>query len=399
MHFNPFRIEVIADPDPYYEEMRRTAPLIFNEQLGSWLLTGFDDCAAVLKDAARFSSERQRRTTPGQVRQMRDMQGGASRAPTVLNADPPKHTELRRLVNKAFTPRTVGAMEPRIRALIDELLDAAIVDGRLDVVEGLAYPLPVIVIAEMLGVPPEDRDLFKRWSDDAVTPVTPDTPEEEAQRRWQSVMELRQYFTEAIARRRREPGEDLVSLLVNARDEGNALTEEELLGFVVLLLLAGNETTTNLISNGVFALARNPDQLRKLREDPELMPTAVEEFLRYDGPVQGTSRVVLEPLTLGGVDLRPGDTVQVLLAAANRDPAHFPEADLLLVDREENDHLAFGWGIHYCLGAPLARLEATVAFEKLLGRMPSLHLAEPEGGLRYRPAFILRGLEHLHVAA
>src|SRR5215208_1177222 len=174
---------------------------------------------------------------------MREMQGGGSRAPTVLNADPPKHTELRRLVNKAFTPRTVGAMEPRIRALIDELLDAAIVDGRLDVVEGLAYPLPVIVIAEMLGVPPEDRDLFKRWSDDAVTPVTPDTPEEEAQRRWQSVMELRQYFTEAIARRRREPGEDLVSLLVNARDEGNALTEEELLGFVVLLLLAGNETT------------------------------------------------------------------------------------------------------------------------------------------------------------
>ena len=395
MDFNPFHSDVIANPYPHYEEMRRAGPITWNDQFAAWLVTGFDDCNAVLKDPARFSSERERRTTPNQMRQMQ----AGGRAATVLSSDPPKHTQLRTLVNKAFTPRSIAALEPRVRTLVDQMLDEAIVGGRMDVVEGLAYPLPVTVIAEMLGVPPEDRTLFKRWSDDAVTPVTPDTPEEEAQRRWKSVTELREYFKEAIARRRREPGDDLVSRLVTARDEGDALSEEELLAFVVLLLLAGNETTTNLISNGVLALTRNPDQLALLRERPELMPAAVEEFLRYDGPVQGTSRVVLEPLTLCGVDLKPGDTVMPMLAAANRDPSHFPDADRLLLDRQENDHLAFGWGIHFCLGSNVARLEASITFEKLLKRLPSPELAQPEGSLHYRPAFILRGLEHLQVAA
>jgi cytochrome P450 len=394
MDFNPFRPDVIADPYPHYEEMRRAGPITWNDQFAAWLVTGFDDCSAVLKDPERFSSERERRTTPNQMRQMQ----AGGRAATVLNSDPPKHTQLRNLVNKAFTPRSIAALEPRVRAIVDQALDEAIVDGQMDVVDGLAYPLPVTVIAEMLGVPPEDRALFKRWSDDAVTPVTPDTPEEEAQRRWRSVMDLREYFKDVIARRRRQPGDDLVSRLVTARDEGNALSEEELLAFVVLLLLAGNETTTNLISNGVLALTRNPDQQARLRAEPGLMPSAVEEFLRYDGPVQGTSRVVLEPLSLRGVDLKPGDTVMPMLAAANRDPTHFADADRLLLDRDENDHLAFGWGIHFCLGSNVARLEASIAFEKLLQRMPSIELAQPEGSLHYRPAFILRGLEHLRIA-
>lgn len=395
MDFNPFRQDVIADPYPYYEALRAQGPLVWNDQFGGWLLLGYDDCAAVLKDVTRFSSERERRTTQSQMRQME----AGTRAPTVLNSDPPKHTELRRLVNRAFTPRTIGAMEAQIRALVDGLLDHALADGGMDVVDGLAYPLPVIVIAEMLGVSPQDRADFRRWSDDAVTPVLPHTPEAEAQRRLQSVIALRAYLTEAIARRRREPGEDLISLLVHAADQGSKLSEDELLAFVVLLLLAGNETTTNLIANGVLALARNPDQRDLLRERPELMPLAVEEFLRYDGPVQGTSRVVLAPLTLRGVDLKPGDLVMPMLAAANRDPAHFPEADRLLVERAENDHLAFGWGIHYCLGAPLARLEASVGFEKLLERMPRFQLAEPEGALHYRSAFILRGIERLPIVA
>jgi cytochrome P450 len=393
MQFDPFDPATIADPYPLYEVLRQEAPIFWCEPFGGWMLSRYAEAHAVLRDPQRFSSERQTANRP-QIRT-----AGPYLGRNILNADPPHHTRLRKLVVREFTPRASGAWVPRIAAIVDELLAELEPGGTFDVMEGLAVPLPVRVIAEMLGVPPEDRALFKRWSDDVVTPVLPSTPPDQAARRMQSREELAQYFRDAIAaaRRRGERRRDLIGALVAARDEEDQLSEDELLSFVVLLLLAGNETTTNLIGNGTLALIRHPDQFRLLRQRPELVATAVEEFLRYDGPVQNTSRVVTEPLTLLGVALQPGDVVMPMLASANRDEAQFPAAAELHIDREENDHLAFGTGIHVCLGAPLARLEGRAAFTALAARFSTLELAVPATQLAYRPAFTLRGLTALPV--
>lgn len=392
MNFNPFDPSTIADPYPFYEAMRRDEPIRWCEEMSGWMLTRYADVRDVLRDAGRFSSERQTAT-----RAPRNTAPYLGR--NILNADPPDHTRLRRLVVREFTPRASGAWIPRIEAIVDELLAAVEPGGAFDVMEGLAVPLPVRVIAEMLGVPPEDHALFKRWSDDVVTPILPNTPPDEVTRQMQSREDLAQYFRDAIAAARRRPERrpDLIGSLVAARDEGDQLSEDELLSFLVLLLLAGNETTTNLIGNGVLALVRNPDQFQALRAQPELAARAVEELLRYDGPVQNTSRVVVEPVSIMGVDLRKGDTVIAMLASANRDERQFPEAARLTIDREENEHLAFGTYIHVCLGAPLARLEGQAAFTALADRFPSLELAVSERDLVYRPAFTLRGLTALPI--
>lgn len=393
IEFNPYDPSTIANPYPVYETLRRDAPIAWCEAMNSWTLARYDDLREVLRDAKRFSSDR----TQGNAARAGDR--GLYLGRNVLNADPPDHTRLRRLVVREFTPRATNAWGDRVRATVDSLLAELEPGSAFDVMAGLASPLPVRVIAEMLGVPREDQALFKRWSDDVVTPVLPSTPEAEARRRMQSRLDLAQYFRDAIAaaRSRSDRGENLINSLVAARDEGDQLSEDELLSFLVLLLLAGNETTTNLIGNGVLALARNPEQFQLLREQPDLVPRAVEELLRYDGPVQNTSRVVTEPLTLLGVDLAPGDTVMTLLASANRDETRFPDAAQLQIDREVSDHLAFGTYIHICLGAPLARLEGQATFTALAKRFPMLELAIPERELRYRPAFTLRGLESLPI--
>src|SRR5208282_2924244 len=279
-----------------------------------------------------------------------------------------------------------------------QLLDAARKKGGLDVMADLANALPVMVIAEMLGVAPEMYQTFKHWSDKIVEAdnVLPGMPMPEDIKT--AMSELRAYFLQEIEKRRSKPGPDLVSALVAAHEQSEALSAGELLQFVLLLLLAGNETTTNLIGNGTLALARNPDQISALRSKPELMPDAIEEMLRYDGPVQSTVRTVTHDINLGGTDLKANTSIFVMVAAADRDPAHFPNPDKFDITRTPNDHLAFGEGIHFCLGSGLARLEGSIAIGTMLERFPKLRLANPGAPLKYKGSYFLRGLAHLEMA-
>jgi cytochrome P450 len=325
--------------------------------------------------------QEQRRTSPlGEAR-------------TMLTTDPPDHTRLRGIVNRAFTPRRIADLRPRIEEIAESLLADLPARGEFDLMEGLAQPLPVIVIAELLGVPSEDRDRFKRWSN-AIAQTTSllqsETVRDDAR---EALRELVDYFNVIVAERRRAPREDLLSALVQAEDEGRQLAHDEVLAFAILLLVAGNETTTNLIGNGALALIEHPEQQDALRARPELRGQATEEMLRFDSPVQGVLRFVKRPIELGGVPCAAGDIVLAMIGGANRDPAQFPDADRFDVTREENRHLSFGMGPHFCLGAPLARLEADVVFGALLERFAELRLGE--GGARRGGTFLLRGPERV----
>jgi pimeloyl-[acyl-carrier protein] synthase len=398
LEYNPFAPEVHADPYPVYARLRSEDPVHWSDLMESWVLTRYRDVVAVL-DSDRFSAER-RRANNRFARELAARQeeiGPVGRVTTMLTADPPLHTRLRGLVNKAFTPRAVERLRPRIQEIVDELLDAVAGSGRMDVIADLAYPLPVIVIAEMLGVSPDDRAQFKRWSTDiAATTGGPLMGADVLQRADQSAIALAEYFERVIAERRREPRDDLLSGLIAAEEQGQVLSDEELLATCILLLVAGNETTTTLIGNGVLALLRHPEQMRILRDDPSLIRSAVEEILRYDPPVQGTGRVALADTEIGGKRIEKGQLLLTLLAAANRDPEQFPNPDELDVTRSENRHLAFGYGIHFCLGAPLARLEGQIAINGLLRRLPEPRLATDD--LQWGGSFILRGLKSLPIA-
>jgi cytochrome P450 len=316
----------------------------------------------------------------------------------VVFSDPPVHTRLRRLVSRAFTPKRIRDLEPRICEFTKILLDRVAEKGTLEVMGDLANALPVMVIAEMLGVPPEDYLTFKQWSDRVIESdnTPPGTPLPEIVK--SAFRSLREYFISEIEQRRRSPGQDLVSALVASRDEAEALTEEELITFVVLLLLAGNETTTNLIGNGMLALGSNPEQMQKLIREPQLMPRAIEEMLRYDCPVQSTARYPKIDVPVDGVELKVNTVTFVIVAAANRDPEQFPNADTFDITREPNEHLAFGEGIHYCLGAPLARMEGAIAIGAALARFPGLHLLNPHRQFTYKGSYFLRGLAELPMA-
>jgi pimeloyl-[acyl-carrier protein] synthase len=304
---------------------------------------------------------------------------------------------LRRLISRDFTPRRIRELEPRIRQIASDLLDKAYAKGEFDLMADLANVLPVMVIAEMLGVPPELNATFKQWSDALVAggnamPGTPPPPEV-----IKSVDAIGDYFTAEIEKRRQHPGADLVSALVAAHD-GEALSSADLLSFVTLLLVAGNETTTNLIGNGMLALGRHPDQFDLLKRKPEILPTAIEEMLRYDGPVQSTARFPKAPVQVAGVEIPAGAIVLVIIAAANHDPNQFPNPGQFDVARTPNDHVAFGEGIHFCIGAPLARMEANIAFEALLSRFPRLRLKDPAIKPVHKGSYFLRGLESLPMA-
>jgi cytochrome P450 len=336
IYFNPWDPAFRDNPYPHYKPLYGRPPHLLNLFIPMALVANYADAVEILGDHRRFSSSDQANRTFEE--QDRTLFAGAA---TMLFSDPPTHTRLRKLVSRAFTPKRIKDLEPRIREITATLLDRAAKRGAFEVVADLAAPLPVMVIAEMLGVPPGDYEQFKHWSDkiiesDNVPPGMP-LPDEIKQ----AAQELRGYFAQAIESRRREPGADLISALVAAHDEDDALSAGELLAFVLLLLLAGNETTTNLIGNGMLALGRNPEQLELLRARPDLTAQAVEEMLRYDGPVQSTVRYNVEPVEISGARIEPNTTIFVILAAANRDPARYANADKFDITREPIGHLAW----------------------------------------------------------
>jgi cytochrome P450 len=390
IYFNPWDPNFRANPYPHYKLLLAGPPRVIDMFGPTVLAARYKDVTGILRDHSRFSSVQPKPPEP--VEGLLDVFAGAA---TVLFSDQPVHTRLRKLVMKAFTPRRVREFEPQIRRLVSNLLDQVRGRGKLDVIPDLATPLPVMVIAGMLGVPTEQYEMFKHWSDliievDNTLPGQP-IPDEARQ----ANHDLRAYFADQIERRRREPGDDLVSALVAAHEENESLSADELLAFVVLLLLAGNETTTNLIGNGMLALGRNLDQLRGLRRDRLLMPSAIDEMLRYDGPVQSTVRYATQDLDIDSTKIPKGTSIFVIIAAANRDPAHFSDPDKFDVSRTPNDHVAFGEGIHFCIGSALARLEAAVALEMVLDRFPNLKLADPNAPVTYKGSYFLRGLSEL----
>jgi cytochrome P450 len=389
-----FKSEMLADPYPTYRRLRTEDPIHWDPADSRWVLTRYTDIAAVFRNPAASSDRASAAAAlaPPSVRPLL-----AFRANSMINSDAPKHSRLRLLVSKAFTARAVEAMTAKIQRLVDGLLDAVQSTGRMDVIADLAYPLPVTVIAEMLGVPGEDRAQFKHWSDEMamIAGSAADLKLNDYHRVTTAFQELTAYFSRVVAERRVRPQADLLSALAQAEEGGDRLSGDELYANAALLLVAGNETTTNLIGNGTLALLRNPDQLARLIADPSLIPTAVEELLRFDSPVQFTGRLLKDSVELGGKTLGSGQSVMLLLGAANRDPDQFPEPDRLDIGRPDNKHLAFGLGSHFCLGAQLARLEARIAFETLLRRMANLRLDGPLPV--YRPHFNLRGLKSLPV--
>ena len=390
----------IDDPYPAYAWLREHAPVHrtrLPNGVEAYLVTRYEDVKAVLADprlsknaATSFPGWQPGRTgIPGEHR--------SGVAAHLLNLDPPDHTRLRRLVSKAFTPRRIAEFEPQIRRIADELLDACERsardgDGTVDLIRGFACPLPVAVILEMLGVPTEDQAIFHEW---AFGVVDRSSVRGGVGR---SVKRIRGYLREIIHKKRLNPGDDLLTALVRASDHGEHLSEDEAASMAFILLFAGFETTINLIGNGTFALLTHPDQRARLREDPELLDNAVEELLRYDGPVEfATWRFTTEPITVGGVDIPAGEPVLAVLAAADRDPERFAEPDVLDLGRAATGHLALGHGIHFCIGAPLARLEGRIGFERLLARHPDVALAAPADQLRWHSGLIMRGLYELPV--
>ena len=390
--FNPMDPEFVADPYPTYRRLQAEDP-VHHHPLGFWVLTRYEHVVATLRDPraikepiAAFVAARFGAPVPAVGLSM-------------LDRDPPDHTRLRGLVSKAFTPRTVERLRADVQAIVDGLLDRVEGAGAMDLIEQFAYPIPVTVICRMLGVPLADHERFKGWGLDIARGLDaimlpPDS--EVAQRSVASRLAIRDYFRELIAERRTTPRADLLSELIAAEEAGDRLSEQELVATCILLLLAGHETTVNLIGNGTLALLRHPDQLRLLRERPGLIVGAVEELLRFDGPVQRSARIPSEDLTIGGRTIPKGELVMPFVGAADRDPAQFPDPDRLDITRAENRHVAFGLGIHFCLGAPLARVEGQIAIDTLLRRMPRLALATERPV--FRPSLTLRGLESLPVS-
>ncbi len=372
--FNPLRKGMRIDPHPFYRALRERDPIHRSRPADGWVISRYADVLAVLGDRSFSSDERNLRRRDRYLRRRR-LAGlpdpyEEDRA-TLLRMDAPDHTRLRNLVSKAFTPRAVEAMRPRIEEVVDELLAPISRRRHTELVGDFAAPFPVVVIAEMLGVPSADRERFRHWSDEVVRTLGDNTLEDERAAEV-AMRELGEYFAKIAEERRAAPRDDLLSALVAAEEHGDRLSQNELFAILVLLLVAGNETTTKLICNAVVALLRNPEQLELLRAEPKRVAGSMDEFVRYDGPVQLTSRMVLEDREFRGERLRRGQQLVLLIAAANRDPEQFEHPDRLDVAREHVRHLGFGHGTHFCLGAQLARLEAGLALEALVTRLPGL---------------------------
>ena len=390
--FNPFLPEVHQNPYPSYHELRGRDP-IHRPFPGAWILSRHRDVTPILRSPHVSSDRRKSPMYETFLQSLPDPQRIADIPPSMLFLDPPDHTRLRGLVNKAFTARVVEAMRPRVQALVDGILEEVRERGSLDIVADLASPIPVTVICDLFDVPQADRQQVKAWSLDLIYTLDPLVAGDRLEKAAEAGMAFRQYLRDLIADRRQHPGDDLISGLIQAEDQGGSLTEEEVVSTCVLVLIAGHETTSGLIGNGMLALGRNPDQVQALRGDPSLGKSAVEELLRYDAPVQLTGRLVLEPFEIDGVKVEAGEDVITLIGAANRDPEVFPEPDRLDLARPNNHHVAFGGGIHFCLGAPLARLEGQIAVTELVTRFPDLEI-DTEGA-KLRDTVTLRGLTSL----
>ena len=394
--FNPFLPEVHEDPYPLYRRLREEDP-VHRSPLGMWVLTRHAEVLAVLRDP-RMSRDPRRSERVEGLRASAEVDALLSSeeaAPSMLFVDPPDHTRLRTLVNKAFTPAAVERLRPRVEVIVDGLLQRVAGAGTMDVVEDLAYPLPVTVICELFGVPEADWGRFRAWSRRLVRLLDPLVAADALERALEARVALRGYLRELIAKRRARPTGDLLSALIAAEDHGHQLSQAELVSMCVLLLVAGHETTANLIANAILALLRHPDQLDLLRARPELVDNCVEETLRYDAPVQMTTRAARGVLPVGPVEVPDGGLALLLLAAAGRDPAVFPDPDRFDITRRAGGHLAFAAGSHFCLGAGLARLESAVALDAFARRVRDPRLLEPE--VEYKANFNLRGPARLDV--
>lgn len=387
--------EVLANPYPLYHRLRTEDPVHWDPFLHEWVVTRYADVVTVFQHFSANRTPTPERLTELGMTALKPFAQVMVRQMVFL--DPPAHGRIRGLASKAFTPRRVQVLRSHIQDIMHSLLDAVQFRGSMDVIANLAYPLPAIVTAEMLGVPVSDRDQLKAWSEDFAELLgnfqySPDrTPH-----LLRSVEEMTAYFRVAIRAHREHPRDDVISALVTAEQDGDRLTEEEIVANCILVMVGGQETTTNLIGNGMLSLLRHPDQLEKLRADLSLIPSAVEELLRYESPIQHTARLAPDDLVLGQKTIRKGQTIIAVMGAVNRDPEQFPNPDQLDICRRDNRHVAFAYASHFCFGAPLARLEGQIAFETVLSRMPNLRL-EP-GPLTWRGNLDLRGLTALPVA-
>ncbi|MDL4774019.1 cytochrome P450 [Actinomadura xylanilytica] len=395
--YDPWAPGFVANPYPVFERLRAERPVFYDEATGQWVITRHADVGALLRDRrlgrgylhVAGHEEFGREPEPEFLKPFWDLVRAG-----MLDVEPPTHTRLRRLVSKAFTVRMVEGLRPMIRGLAEELAGALAAKGGGNLLAEVAEPLPVNVIAEMLGVPVEDRDLLRPWSADICGMYELNPPMEAQRTAVRAATEFSAYLRELARARRRDPRDDLISALAQVVDDGDRLSEDELVGTCVLLLNAGHEATVNATGNGWWALLRNPGELARLRADRTLVRTAVEELMRYDTPAPMFERWVLEDITVGGVDIPRGAEVALQFASANRDPEVFTDPDRLDLSRDPNPHITFGLGIHYCLGAPLARIELSESYGALLRLAPELRaVTEPE----WKPGFVLRGLEALHV--
>ena len=391
--------EVITNPYPYFHQLREEDPVHWNDWWSGWVLTRHDDVQASFQDR-RLSADRMKPFLKSLEKEVGGDLHPSFRlfAKWMVFTDPPEHTRLRMLVNKAFTPRRVEGLRVRIQEIVDEMLSRVIPAGRMELIREFAYLLPVTVIAELLGVPAQDHEKIKDWSDEITLFIfgaigVPDR----RQRAQRAMSELADYLQIIIAERRREPQNDLISALIAAQEQNDTLSDEEIVATCSLVLFGGHETTTNLISSSTHALLRNPAQLEKLRNDPSLITTAVEEFLRYDGPSKAMVRIALEDFELRGKQIKKGQRLLLMQSAANHDPERFTDPDALDITRQPNPHVAFGYGIHFCLGAPLARIETAVTINTILRRLPNLRLDIDPSKLEWQPQIVSRALKALPV--
>jgi cytochrome P450 len=396
--FDPLSPAFRNNPYPTYEMLRASSPILYAEDLNMWFISAYEDVSTLLRDH-RFGRSidhvltREQRGLPPKSAHLAPFNKLSEHS--MFDKEPPDHTRLRSLVHKAFTPRRVENLRGQIQTITDQLLDAVQERGTMDMLADFAVPLPVTVIAELLGIPESDRHLLRPWSQDIVTMYELDHTQEQEHRAIQAAVEFSAYLRDLARERREHPQDDLITALALVQEEGDRLTEDELVATCVLLLNAGHEATVNVIGNGMFALLSNPDQFDLLKRQPDAVPTAVEEMMRYDTPLQLFRRWVLEDVTYKGHQFKQGTEIALLFGSANRDPARFDNPDVLDVTRRDNPLISFSLGIHYCLGAPLARLELQIAVATLLRRMPNLRLVEPP---QYRDSVVIRGLRELKVA-